>query len=291
MQHIKEIVKKQISKVINENIRIINEKWSYSDVVDDNAVSLMRFINQNLNNGERELLCDGVSFCIMENIQYNIFGRDIILNCYVYECANMGVYKFVYDNCEQMNGFQEEENILTLTLYKIGVKWADDVCEQNISHELMHVLQICYGVKNNPKYKSLVDTAYNKANEILRSDYGYSSIDKLVAKTMYYCNSHEQDAFIQEYGKALKSHPSLLVTKRSEIYDILAELSKNIEYITEHISDNTVINAIKMYQLYGYNIKNFQLMMNKQFKRFQKKIANVEKNILNKYKRIKPYNR
>lgn len=289
MQDIKEIISKQIHKVINENIKLINEKWSYSDVVDEATETLMTFINKNLNYGNRELLCDGVSFCMMENVQYNIFDMDVTLNCYIYECSNIDIYKFVYDNCEQMNGFQESGNILTLTLYKIGSKWAKDVCEQNISHELMHLLQICYGIKNNPKYKNLMSNAYNKANEILRSNYGYSQIDKLIAKTMYYCNSNEQDAFIQEYGRSLKEQPSLFITKKGEIYHILEELSDNIKYIAEHISDKAVINAINAYKMHGYNVKNFQLMMVKQLKRLQKKINNVEKNIRNKYKRIKPY--
>lgn len=36
-------------------------------------------------------------------------------------------------------------------------------------------------------------------------------------------------------------------------------------------------DALQQYKIYGLNLKNFELMVTKQFKRLQKKIKNAEK--------------
>lgn len=284
---IKKLIKSNLSRIINENIQIITEKWSYSNTVDETVDDLLSFIRKNRINSSYEPIEKGVGIYINEQVPYTIFGKEIKINYYIYVCANKTICDFVYENCGKINGFVEQDNTLSLTLYMIGNNFVMDCCEKNLSHELMYILQVTYGLKNNPRYKQLINNAYTYASEIINNQDNVSEEEIIVAWLVYYSNSHEQDAFIQEYGRELKTSPSLIITKKAEIYTILQTYSEYAQIFKENCTNRYFKNAISAYKAFGYNINNFKLMIDSQIKRLEKKIKNVENNVRMKYNQIR----
>ena len=48
-----------------------------------------------------------------------------------------------------------------------------------------------------------------------------------------------------------------------------------------NINNQTLLQALSQYKIYGYNVKNFQIMIDKGLHRFQKKMNNIEKHFKN----------
>lgn len=283
---IKKLIKSNLSRIINENIQIITEKWSYSNTVDEAVDNLLSFIRKNRINSSYEPIENGVGIYINEQVPYTIFGKEIKINYYIYVCANKTICDFIYENCDKINGFVEQDNTLSLTLYMIGNNFVMEYCEKNLSHELMHILQVTYGLKNNPKYKQLINNAYTYASEIINNQDNVSEEEMIVAWLVYYSNSHEQNAFMQEYWRELKTSPSLIITKKAEIYTLLQTYSEYSQVFKENCTNRYFKNALSAYKAFGYNINNFKLMIDSQIKRLEKKIKNVENNVRMKYNQI-----
>lgn len=281
LKEIKETVKREIKRSINENIRLITEKWSFSDVIDDNVPIVLDFIQSDLTNADMEQIDKGLFIHIRENVPYEVLGRKLTLNYFVYNCSDDTLCDFIYKNGDYINGFQEDENILNLTLYMVRNQWRSDYCEKNVSHELEHILQIEYGLSKNQNYTRLMDNAYDYASQILRKKDIHSKEEIIVAWLIYYGNSHEQDAFIQEYGQVLKKNPFYIFTKNSDTHNILKNYTNCCNYFLENIDSKRITNAINQYRFFGYNKSNFRMMATKQLNRFKKKMNNIEKNFKN----------
>ena len=129
--------------------------------------------------------------------------------------------------------------------------------------------------------------AYDQANEVLRSETGYSKIEKALAWLIYYSNSHEQDAFMQEYARELRKNPSILFSKKSSTHDILNRYAYYTKYFLDNMENKDILNAIKLYKIYGYNISNIKMMCTKQLNRFKRKMNNIEKNFSNDNKDLR----
>lgn len=274
-------IKKEFQNILTENCKILTEKWSISDEVEEYYEKILNDITLDIPNSDTEKIDNGIVFHtnVLEN--YHILEQTLQINYFIYNCSDIYLCDFVYDNGEKLNGYEENEKRLNITLYMVNGKWVEKYCEKNIFHEVEHILQINYGFKNNPNYTKLMSSSYDMANLILRSDNGYTKIDKAIAWVIYYSNSHEQDAFMQEYARELRRNPSLIMSKSSEIHQILRIYSYYAEYILDNIENIKVKNAIKRYKIYGYNVTNFKMMCTKQLNRFKKKMSNIEKNFKN----------
>ena len=287
MEDVAKYIKKTVKSLINENIKLINEKWSISEEVDELFEKLINDIQKDVLNANIEKIDDGLLFYSNEITNYIILNRNIKINYYIYNCASDTICDFIYNEAEKLNGFQEDENILNITLYMVKGVWRNDYNERNIIHELEHILQINYGFTKNKNYKKLMDNAYNYANFVLRNQQQYSRIELIVAWLVYYSNSHEQDAFIQEYARELKRNLSILYTKKSETHKILRKYEEYCEYFENYKDTPYIINSVKQYKLFGYNFSNFEKMITKQLMRFKRKMKNVEKNFNNEIKSMK----
>ena len=47
------------------------------------------------------------------------------------------------------------------------------------------------------------------------------------------------------------------------------------------MENKDILNAIKLYKIYGYNISSIKMMCTKQLNRFKRKMNNIEKNFSN----------
>lgn len=103
-----------------------------------------------------------------------------------------------------------------------------------------------------------------------------NSFESVAAFLLYYSNPHEQEAFVNEYYKDLSS------LKKSEYIKSLYTdyLNKNAIF-NSNINNPKLINALYVYSIYGYNVKNFQLMIKKGMQRLQRKMKNIEKHFKN----------
>ena len=53
------------------------------------------------------------------------------------------------------------------------------------------------------------------------------------------------------------------------------------------MENKDVLNAIKLYKIYGYNLSNIKMMCTKQLNRFKRKMNNIEKNFSNDNKDLR----
>lgn len=275
---IKNYIINEFRETINNNICLLTEKWSISDEVENEYDRLISTLYSDIKNCSVETIEKGLLFYSNTIHNYKVLDRVFDINYFIYNCSTDNLCDFVYNEAENLNGFQEDENILNITLYMINNIFVEKYCEKIICHEMEHIIQINYGYKNNSKYKKLMNNAYDYANNVIRQENGFNKYDKLIAWLIYYSNSHEQDAFMQEYAKELKRSPSILFTKKSETHNILYFYSRYCNEFLSNIDDKAINKAISNYKIYGYNITNFKMMATKQLNRFKKKMNNIEKN-------------
>lgn len=259
-------------RALNENAKLITERWSMSMDVMDEEERLLGVIKSNLIQAENKPL--GLNTVAYHGrMQEKIMGKSMDLEYYVYDCPNDSMANYVYENYLSANGVSEDGNKLVLTLYMIKHEWYMPYTEANISHELLHVLQLT-------KSQTLVKGAYKIASEILLGGKPHSKAETDIAWLFYLSDSSEQSAFIQEYGAWIRRCPAKLVMgkEEAEIFSLLKRYEDCIASYNANKNDKKYINALMAYRPYGYTARNFAIMIDKGLKRFKKKIKNVEKN-------------
>lgn len=271
-----EEVQKQMKHFINENYQIINEKWSISDDVQNAMEKLLNDIEDSLfKSAECATIIKNQIYLYKGTISnYIIFDKSLTLYYYVYNCSDEQYCNSVYNNGYHIDGFVEEKNELYLTLYMVNNQWNENYSEKNVVHEIEHILQSSYGMLNNKRYESLMDGCYNLADAILQNKVKNNEYDRILAKLFYYTNSHEQDAFLQEYARELGHNAGCLFTRDSELHKILNNL-KN--YYTQFVNNKDEFKeSIKRFRVYGYTFGTTSKMFSKQIQRLEKKMQKVE---------------
>ena len=287
LNEIRKHLKQEIQRMLIENTTLITEKWSICDKVDEYYDTVLEDIRLDIPNSQIEKIDNGLYFITNQITNYTILEQTFSINYYIYNCINQKYCDFIYQEGEKLNGYEEDEKILNITLYMVNNRWVDDYCEKNLSHEIEHIIQINYGFIKNANYKKLMSPAYDQANEVLRSENGYNEIEKALAWLIYYSNSHEQDAFMQEYARELRKNPSFLFSKKSSTHNILNHYTYYAKYFLDNMENKDVLNAIKLYKIYGYNLSNIKMMCTKQLNRFKRKMNNIEKNFSNDNKDLR----
>ena len=272
-----EEVIKQMKNFCNENIRLITEKWSISDEVQDAKEQLLNYLKEIVHSGECTTVIKGQLYFYKGTIKnYKILNKVINLNYYLYDCINEEICNYVYNEGYHVDGLDEKTNELNITLYMIQGKWKELYCEKNTVHELEHILQIRFGEQNNDKYERLTNYCYDLANKILMETNRHSIYEVMLAKLFYYSNSHEQDAFIQEYAIELKYNLNRLYTKNTELHLILKMMK---DYYNRFLNEKSAFSiAVKDYQIYGYTYNSMSKMFSRQINRLEKKMKRVENN-------------
>lgn len=281
MIDLKEIIRKELITFLNESANTITEKWSISDNIENNMDIVYDTISKDLGKASHINITDDI-IAYYNEVELTIFDNKKVTLYYVcYNCRTDESCCMAYNHLEKQNGYEENENYLILTIYLVNGEIIENYSNANIKHELEHILQSIKGKENNPRYKELMNSAYHYASKVIKSKLDnedvYTNDDYILARLIYYSNSHEQDAFINEYHNELKRNVLLMRMKNSNTHRILKEYKEDIKYFKNSLNDKNLLYALNRYRIFGYTKKNFQIMLDKQVKRFEKKMNNVEK--------------
>lgn len=268
-------VRKQINNSIVKNRAILDEQWSHSDEVERECDTLFEHLQSCFYKYECERITRNVVLFIGEIEEYKLFNTSVKINFYVYNTNNIEIVNYLYNGgAYYVNGYEEDKRTLTITLYAINNVLQQELTKKTIVHELEHIMQIAYSLKNNVNYKKLTSDIYDIANNVIRNQESYSQADCIIAYLIYYANSHEQDAFIQEYYQELKSNRFLQVLNNSETHNILNTYQ---EYYMLLLNNPTKVK-LNIYKFYGVTYNNLTKYVGRQLDRFKRKMKNVEKN-------------
>lgn len=272
-----EIVKesrKYINKSIVENRAILDEQWSHSDEVEKECDTLFEYLQSNFYKYNCERITQDVVLFIGEIENYKMFNSDIRINFYVYNTNSAEMIDYLYNGGGYyVNGYEERDRTLTITLYAINNILQQQITKETLVHELEHIMQISYSMKNNTNYRKLTSDIYDTASNIIRNQENYSQTDCIVAYLIYYSNSHEQDAYLQSYYQELKSNRFAQVTHNSETHNILSIYQEYYEWLLNN-QNNVNLN---LYKLYGVTYSNLTKYVGRQIERFKRKMKNIEK--------------
>lgn len=285
-QDVQNIIKETLFNVlrdkINERENLVTEMWSYSDQMDKTIDYIYDILYQNISNSEMHKLDFGVGLKhgIIENL--TLFEIDgITFEYYIYECCDNKTCRYIINNAFSENNYSENEKYLVVTFYTVMGRLIEEPSNKNLSHELEHILQISQGTRNNPRYSQLIDSAYIMASNIIADSENRNKFDIIIAWLIYYSNRHEQDAFMNEYYQDLRNMKSLIDNKNSETHLRYNDYLKKAEIFKNNINTPELLQSLSQYKIYGYNIKNFQIMIDKGLHRFEKKMNNIEKHFKN----------
>lgn len=282
MENIRKKIITILKEEIQNNSKLLTERWSYSDKIDQHMDYIYDIVSEGIKSSSDEIhrLDYGIGLRKGKINDIKIFGiENITLFYYIYESANINQSEFIIKNAYSLNGYDEDNKILYLTLYTINGQLVEQPSNKNVSHELEHLLQISLGSKHNPRYSKLTDAAYKYASEII-SNGNTDNPDTLAAWLVYYSNPHEQDAFINEYYQDLRSNTQFINDENSETHIRLIDYQSKINKFNS-LSNGQQSNILSNFKLYGYTPKNFSIMLMKSIKRFKRKINNVEKHFKN----------
>lgn len=275
MANIKEIIKQELISFLNESANIITEKWSISDDIETNMNNVYNTISKDLGKASHLNITNDI-IAYYNETELTVFNDKKITLYYVcYNCRDEESCRIAYNCLEKQNGYEEKENYLILTIYLVNGEIIENYSNLNIKHELEHILQTIKGKENNPRYKELMNSAYHYASQVIQGRHEnknqYTNEDYILAKLMYYSNPHEQDVFVNEYYDELKRNILLMRMKNSNTHRILKEYKEDAEYFKNNLNNKNLLYALNRYRIFGYTKKNFQIMLDKQIKRFEKK--------------------
>jgi len=279
-EKLKNVIHEVFREHLNECESLITERWSYSDDMDNAIDHVYDIVTSCIRTGNIKLnkIDYGVGL-YSGSSKISLFGiDDITLNFYLYECPDDEVCRYIISNAFSENDYDEDKKVLTITVFTVLGSLIEEVSNKNVSHELEHILQISKGHSGNAKYDSLMNSAYRAASEIIYSKGNNNNdFDVIVAWLIYYSNPHEQDSFMNEYYQDLRSMRQLIQNKNSETHRRYYDYYKKCDIVKKYQSNQDFLNILQKYRIYGYTLRNFNIMIDKGIKRFAKKMKNVEK--------------
>lgn len=279
-ENLKNVIYEVFREHLDECKTLITERWSYSDDMDDAIGHVYDVVTSCIRDGNVKLnkIGDGVGLYSGSD-KISLFGiDDITLNFYVYECPDDEVCRYMIANAFSENNYDEDEKVLTVTVFTVLGSLVEEISNKNVSHELEHILQVSKGHRGNVRYNSLVDNAYRAASEVINSKGNNNNdFDVIVAWLIYYSNPHEQDAFMNEYYQDLRSMRQLIQDRNSETHIRYYDYCKKYGIVRKYQSNQDFLNILQKYRIYGYTLHNFNIMIDKGLKRFLKKMKNIEK--------------
>lgn len=205
-----------------------------------------------------------------------IFGREMNLIFRLYIATNDKFIDTMLNHCYSKNGISNDEKTIILTIYTVNGDLLEPITNKTVSHELKHILQISLGMNNNINYSSLGDLAFEHSSDVLEKD-DSTETERIIATLYYYSNEHEQDAFMEEYYKDLCNMSQSIEDKDSETHDRMRQFKSLIDWYYENKEKPDVVSAVASYRIHGMPKRNFETMINNGYKRFLRKMNNIEK--------------
>lgn len=276
----KRSITNSLHKLLKEEEHFLFEKWShYEDL--DNAVNYIY-------NEIAKVLPYIKSKPVIENQIYyrdgetkiSVFGLEMNLIFRFYIATNNAFINTMVRHCYSKNGISDDEKTMTLTIYSVNGSLLEPLSNKTVSHELKHVLQISLGMNNNVNYNSLGDLAFEHASDVLDNP-ASNDTEINIATLYYYSNEHEQDSFMEEYYKDLCDMKQAIWNKNSETHALLNHYKDLMDWYYNNKNKPETISVVSSYRIHGMPKRNFETMINNGYKRFIRKMNNIEKNFNN----------
>lgn len=139
------VIKSVFKEVINENVSLINERWSYSEEI-ENSIDILY---DAIGNSQKQFFKIATGIGLYKGkTNVELFGMvNIRLIYYMYYCGDDDICRYVMKNGYSENNYSEENKALTLTICTVRGNVIKEPTERNIVHELEHILQISKGKK------------------------------------------------------------------------------------------------------------------------------------------------
>ena len=266
-----------LKKILEEQEDFLFEQWSHYADIDFATEYIYQRVADTVYKAKDVTVVEGKSYCRRGVTEINVFGKDLKLYFLMYIATDNEFVNYMINYCYSHNGIDKNENIIYITLYTVNGELLEPMCNKTVAHELKHVLQMAKSEKNDINYDGLGDLAFEHSAEVLDNTPNYSAADVYVAWLYYYSNPHEQDAFMEEYYKDLCYAKEFIEDEKSETHTRFKEYENLIQWYQENKDDNEVVSAVNQYRVHGMPKRNFETMITNGYKRFKRKMNNIEK--------------
>ena len=270
-------IQEAVNKVLKEQEEFLFEKWSHYEDLDNAVKYVYDAIGEIVPTIKNKEVIKNQIYYRDGQTKITVFGREMNLVFRFYIATSDKFINTMVNHCYCKNGISDDEKTIILTIYTVNGDLLEPMTNKTVSHELKHVLQISLGMNNNINYSSLGDLAFEHSADVLGSKES-TDTDRIIATLYYYSNEHEQDAFMEEYYKDLCNMRQSIQDKDSETHDRMRQYKGLIDWYYENKENQDVISAVASYRIHGMPKRNFETMINNGYKRFLRKMRNIEKN-------------
>lgn len=254
---------------------LLSELWSHSMDIDDTCEMVLDVIQDSIVSAQCHTILKNKIYLYQNDVDVTLFGIKIILRYNIYDFPDTETLYKYFNECFAENGVSNDLDVVILTLYTINGESVDKINKGNIFHELEHLLQSSYGMKNNKSFRSIINNDYDRAQSVIRNNDGsFNEYDKKVAFLFYFSDPREQDAFMNTYYYDIVYGKETMDTRTN---NVLRTYENLIDWYYKNKSNPNVINAVRAYRGVRMPKKNFDTMLRKGLNRFKKKMRNVEK--------------
>jgi hypothetical protein len=257
--------------------RFLFEKWSHCDEIDGAVERVYKRIGEIAPDAKEETVMENRIFLRRGEFDENFFGKKMHVFFFMFIARNEEDIDVMVDKYAGVNGIEPDEKTMYITIYTLNGTLLEPVSNKNVSHEIKHVYQMAKVGSGNVNYTNLADMAYERSSNVLNEPNQHSESELNVAWLYYYSNPYEQDAFVEEYYKDLCHLRQFMENKNSETHQRLAMYRWLIDWYFDNRDNPEVSIAVSQYRIHGMPKRNFETMIRNGYKRFEKKIRNIEK--------------
>ena len=119
MNDFKDIIHKEVVNFLNQSARIITEKWSYSNTIDDYTEYIYDIVEKTIGNAEYHSLSNDIKLYVNE-VNVEIYGIKMPFYYLCYNCRNEEACQNAHEYLDSKNGYNEQQNYLIITIYLVN---------------------------------------------------------------------------------------------------------------------------------------------------------------------------
>ena len=266
------------------NHNFINEKWSRSEEIDQAVEDVYNAIEQKMQQIKPQDL-DKYTELYLGTCKCNIFDIDVWINFAAYNSINDDYTRKAIETRDVVNSFDEDRNIIFVTIYMSNGNVYDPLSTKNITHEVEHLFQSVMSKKDGKVYHNMATDEYNYAREIMDKVSDDDETKFMIAWLFYISNTHEQDALINEYYEDLKYRNQFIFDKDSQTHWILSRYKIFVTWL-KNLNNEELEQMLLPYRKFGYNRNVFLKMVQNGCKRFERKMKNIEKHFQDRTRKL-----
>ena len=106
MNEFKDIIHKEVITFLNESARIITEKWSYSESIDEYTEYIYNTVEKTIGNAEYHSLSNDIKLYANE-VNVEIYGIKMPFYYLCYNCRNEEACQNAHEHLDSKNGYNE----------------------------------------------------------------------------------------------------------------------------------------------------------------------------------------